>query len=96
MVGEGVGELHGFGEDTGGAGEEPGLGADGDLGAVGGGGAIDAVGGEAEPLLFGFDIADELRVGFAAGVHEAGADGGDGDVFLAELDMQAFAEADYM
>ena len=33
----------------------------------------------------GVDVADELGVGFAAGAHEAGADGGDADAFVAEF-----------
>ena len=45
-------------------------------------------------LLLGFDVADELGVVFAAGAHEAGADGGDADAFVAELGVEAFGEAD--
>ena len=40
------------------------------------------------------DLPVKLGVGFAAGAHEAGADGGDADAFVAELGMEAFGEAD--
>ena len=40
------------------------------------------------------DIADELGVIFAAGAHQAGADGGDADAFVAEFGVEAFGEAD--
>ena len=33
-------------------------------------------------------------MGFAAGAHEAGADGGDADAFVAEFGVEAFGEAD--
>jgi hypothetical protein len=51
-------------------------------------------GGKHEPALFSGGVADELGVVFAAGTHEAGADGGDADSFVAELGVEAFGEAD--
>ena len=61
---------------------------DGDFGAACGYGVVDAVGGVVccdgdawggggahEPAAFGFDVAYEFGVVFAAGAHEAGADG---------------------
>ena len=50
--------------------------------------------GEVEPAAFELDVSDELGVGFAAGAHEAGADGGDADSFVAEFGVEAFGEAD--
>ena len=51
-------------------------------------------GGEVEPALLFFGLAGEVGVGFAAGAHEAGADGGDADAFVAEFGVEAFGEAD--
>ena len=61
---------------------------------IGGDGDAGGGGGEDEPAALGFDVADELGVVFAAGAHEAGADGGDADAFVAQLGVQAFGEAD--
>ncbi len=41
-----------------------------------------------------FALAGEFGVGFASGAHEAGADGGDADAFVAEFGVEAFGEAD--
>ena len=86
---------------------QEGLRGDGDFGAAGGGGVVDAVGcvvrgdgdergfgGEVEPALFGFDVADEFGVVFSSGPREAGADGGDADSFVAEFGVQTFGESD--
>ena len=80
---------------------------DGDLGAAGGYGVVDLVGGvgdggcedrgsggEFEPALFFDGAAGVAGVDFAAGAHEAGADGGDADAFVAEFGVEAFGEAD--
>ncbi len=82
------------------------MGGDGDLGAAGGGGVVDAVGGvlatggesgcggaEGEPLELFFGLSGEGGLDGGAGAHEAGADGGDADAFLAELGVEAFGEA---
>jgi len=63
-------------------------------GVFSGGGDAWSVGGEVEPAAFELDVADELGVGFAAGAHESGADGGDADSFVAEFGVEAFGEAD--
>ena len=99
--------LGGFGGEAGDAGGEPGLRGDGDLGAACGYGVVDFVGGvadgggedgrfggEVEPALLFFCLAGEVGVDFAAGAHEAGADGGDADAFVAEFGVEAFGEAD--
>ena len=107
LVDEGGGELGCFWGEAVDAGGEPGLGSNGDLGAAcgdgvedaaggafGGGGEDGSLGGEVEPELLFVDLADELGMGFATGAHEAGADGGDADAFVAELGVEAFGEAD--
>ena len=79
---------------------------DGDFGASGSNGGVDLVGGvtdrggedrgfggEVEPALLFFCLAGEFGVGFAAGAHEPGADGGDADAFVAELGVESFGEA---
>ena len=58
-----------------------------------GGGEDGGFGAEEEPGLLPGDVADELGVVFAAGAHEAGADGGDADALGAELGVEAFGEA---
>ena len=106
VVGEGGGELGRRGGEAYDAGGEPGLGGDGDLGAAGGGGVEDAIGGifagggeagcggaEGEPLELFSGLSGEEGLTAGAGAHETGADGGDADVFLAELGVEAFGEA---
>jgi len=106
VVDERGGELGGLGMEAVEAGGEPGLWSDGDLCAASGDGVEDAVGsalggggedggfgGDVEPGLFAGDLTGEFGVGFAAGAHEAGADGGDADAFVAELGVEAFGEA---
>ena len=79
---------------------------DGDLGAAGGyrfkdtvgsvfdrGGEDGGAGGELEPAALFFYLADVLGVGFSAGAHETGADGGDAYAFVAELGVKTFGEA---
>jgi len=61
------------------------LGRDGDAGGVGG---------EVEPAAFELYVTGEVGVVFSSGAHEAGADGGDADAFVAELGVEAFGEAD--
>ena len=86
---------------------EPGLRGDGDLGAAVEDGVVDAVGGvlggggedgggggEGEPAVLGGLVADEAGLDVGAGAHEAGADGGDADAFVAEFGVEAFGEAD--
>jgi len=88
------------------AGGEPGLWGDGDLGATVDDGVEDAVGGvlgggrddgggrgEGEPAILFFLIADEAGLDVGAGAHEAGADGGDADAFVAKFGVEAFGEA---
>jgi len=107
VVGETCQVLGGFGGEAGDAGGEPGLRGDGDLGAACGYGAVDFVGGvadgggedrrfggESEPALLFCCLAGEAGVGFAAGAHETGADGGDADAFVAKLGVEAFGVAD--
>ncbi len=101
--GEALAEAGGEAEDAGG---EPGLRGDGDLSAAGLDGGEDAVGGvgggggddrgfgaEVEPGFFLVALAGEVGVVFAAGTHEAGADGGDADAFVAQFGVQALGEA---
>src|ERR1700679_3166601 len=63
-------------------------------GVLGGDGYARGVGGEVEPAALEFYVADDVDVVFAAGAHEAGADGGDADAFVAELGVEAFGESD--
>jgi len=63
-------------------------------GVLGGDGYARGVGGEVEPAALEFYVADDVGVVFAAGAHEAGADGGDADAFVAEFGVEAFGEAD--
>ena len=63
-------------------------------GVLRGGGDDGCGGGEVEPAAFKFDVADELSVSLAAGAHQAGADGGDADSFVAEFGVEAFGESD--
>ena len=63
-------------------------------GVGGGGGEAGSFGGEVEPAAFELYVTDELGVIFSAGAHEAGADGGDADAFVAELGVESFGEAD--
>ncbi len=108
MVGEGVGVLKEFGAERSEAGGQPGLGADGDLRAASGDGAVDAIGcvargygnawssgGEVEPAALGVRVAPEVGVGLPAGAHQARADGGDANAFVAKLGVQPFREADH-
>jgi len=107
LVGEAGQVLGCDGGDAGDAGGKPGLRGDGDLGAASGYGVVDAVGGvldrggddrscggEGEPALLFFRLTGVLGVDFAAGAHEARADGGDTDAFVAEFGVEALGEAD--
>ena len=107
LVGERGEVLGGGGCDASESCGEPGLRGDGDLGAACGDGVVDAVGGvadgggydgrgggEVEPARFLLLIADEGGMDVRAGTHEAGADGGDADAFVAELGVEALREAD--
>ena len=47
-------------------------------------------GGEGEPAALELYIADDVDVVFAAGAHEAGADGGYSNAFVAQLGVEAF------
>ena len=63
-------------------------------GVAGGDGEAGGFGGNGEPATLELYVADDVDVVFAAGAHEAGADGGDADAFVAELGVEAFGEAD--
>ncbi len=64
------------------------------LAACGDGGRDEGgVGAEVEPRVFLVALAGEVGMVLAAGTHEAGADGGDADAFVAELGVEAFGEA---
>ena len=106
VVGERGDDLRGGGSEADDAGSEPGLRGDGDLGAAGRSGVEDAVGGvcgargeagrggsHGEPAELLFGLPGELGLDAGAGAHEAGADGGDADAFVAELGVEAFGEA---
>ena len=58
------------------------------------GGEDGSSGSEGEPALLFFCLAGVFGVGFAAGAHEARADGGDANAFVAEFGVEAFGEAD--
>jgi hypothetical protein len=106
FVGERGEELAGLGGEADETGGEPGLGGDGDLGAAALDGGVDAVGGvadaggeawsfgaEVEPAGLLAGLAGEVGMHLAAGAHEAWADGGDADAFVAELGVEALGEA---
>jgi len=106
FVGERSEDLAGLWGEADDAGGEPRLGGDGDFGAAALDGSVDAVGGvadaggeawgfgaEVEPAGFLAGLAGEARVLLAAGAHEAGADGGDADAFVAKLGVESFGEA---
>ena len=63
-------------------------------GVAGGDGEARSFGGEGEPAALELYVAYDVDVVFAAGAHQAGADGGDADAFVAELGVEAFGEAD--
>jgi hypothetical protein len=107
LVGEAGEELRGGWNQTGCAGGQPGLRGDGDFGTPSGYRSVDFVGrvfcrggddrgagSEGEPSLLFFCLARVLGVELTAGAHEARADGGDADAFVAKFGVEAFGEAD--
>ena len=62
-------------------------------GVAGGDCEAGSFGGEGKPAALEFYVAYDVDVVFAAGAHEAGADGGDANAFVAELGVEAFGES---